>query len=747
MLNKNIFKKTYFRLFLILTIIMVVVLLGFSYLLSFIFSEYAYSQINEFNENKLGQIEENIDFILRKLKSYSLKFYQDPDIQEWFYPEHAKDWIYFTQAKNTVDNFMITEEYIYNVYLINLTSRQILERKTENSLYNFDNFYDQKILDRVLNNPPSSLNYITHQIEDKKYLALVLPATPSRKNIYGYMVVLLDNELLNDYILGNKSSGDTKVNITNNKGQLILGDSNDLIFTNNYLDNNIINSNDEKWHINKSYMETYGWSIYYMTHLENFEKNIYIFRRNILIYTIIIVIILGLAIYLSSKKAYKPIVTLASQIKNRYKNVLKHDELNCIEEHNLFKNTFDLLTENINQMNSELRDNRRLVNEYYLKQWLQQGELTNSIREKLNEQTSVLSFKYIRVAVIRIEAYAKFIEKNDFSSRRLWKYAMENISEDLLNTSEREIRGIDFGSDHIALIIACNQDHEIDLSDKLNQVIDNIEKFIGIKVTIAISNLKEQNTNVKHIYKKVYELSLLKFISGEDKIYKEKDFKEYHKLLKPLPNDSMVNELIVAVRLCEKEKVNTILEQLTNNFRELTPDQCQFHMTYLLYNIFKSFNKLSSVDDYEAIEIQLNKFKNLTEFKKWLRGELLEIINKLNQNENHSRKEKVSMEIIEYIRYNLTDPMLNIDDIADHVSLSSNYVRQIFKDTLNFSISDYILQERVEKVKELLKNTDMNVTDIGKNAGFQSKSHYYATFKKLVGITPGQYRDKIKDQT
>ncbi|MFW6035546.1 MAG: AraC family transcriptional regulator [Halothermotrichaceae bacterium] len=744
MLNKNIFKRTYFRLFLILTIIMVVVLLCFSYLLSFIFSEYAYSQINESNENNLEQIEDNLDFILTKLKSYSLKFYHDPDIQEWFYPEHANSWIYFLQAKNTVKNYMLMEEYIYNVYLINLNSRQVLERKTEIGLYNFDNFYDQEVLEKILNNPPSNLNYIAYKSGDKKHLALVLPATPSRTNNYGYMVVLLDNELLNDYILGNKSSSDIKVNITDNEEQLILGGSDNLLSTNNFSDNNIINLDNKKWHISKSYMETYGWHIYYMAHLENLEKNIYTFRRNIIIYTIIIVIILCLAIYLNSKRAYKPIATLASQIKKRYQNELKQDQLNYTEEYNLIKNTFDLLSEKINQMDSEIRDNRRLVNEYYLKQWLQQGQLTKSIREKLIEQTTILSFDYLRIAVIRIEAYAEFIEENDFSSRRLWKYAMENISKDLLNTAEREIRGIDFGSDHLALLIACNQDDEMDLIDKLNQVIDNIERIIGIKVTVAISNLKEQNNNVKHIYKQVYEISLLKFISGEDKIYKEKDFKEYHKLLKPLPDDSLVNELIVAVRLCEEKEVDTILEQFMEHFQELSHDQCHFHLTYLLYNIFKSFSKLSSVGDYEAIETQLGKFKTLKEVKEWLRGELLEIIDKLNQKENSSRKEKVSLEIIEYIRHNLTDPMLSIDDIADHVSLSSNYVRQIFKDVLNSSISAYILHERVEKVKELLLNTDMNVTDIGENAGFQSKSHYYATFKKEVGITPGQYRDKIK---
>ncbi|WP_420871922.1 helix-turn-helix transcriptional regulator [Cohnella rhizosphaerae] len=57
------------------------------------------------------------------------------------------------------------------------------------------------------------------------------------------------------------------------------------------------------------------------------------------------------------------------------------------------------------------------------------------------------------------------------------------------------------------------------------------------------------------------------------------------------------------------------------------------------------------------------------------------------------------------------------------------------------TLSEYILQERIAKVKELLATTDWTVTDIGERAGFQTKSHFFTIFKKATGLTPSQYRD------
>lgn len=102
--------------------------------------------------------------------------------------------------------------------------------------------------------------------------------------------------------------------------------------------------------------------------------------------------------------------------------------------------------------------------------------------------------------------------------------------------------------------------------------------------------------------------------------------------------------------------------------------------------------------------------------------------------------------MIEYIRYHIHDPRLSVESIADHIELSAKYSRQLFLDHYGMSLSNYILNMRIEKVKELLQQTDMSVAEIAQQAGFQTKSHFFTAFKKATGMTPAQYRYQQIDE-
>jgi AraC-like DNA-binding protein len=106
------------------------------------------------------------------------------------------------------------------------------------------------------------------------------------------------------------------------------------------------------------------------------------------------------------------------------------------------------------------------------------------------------------------------------------------------------------------------------------------------------------------------------------------------------------------------------------------------------------------------------------------------------------RKEKLTEEMVTFIDYHIHDPMLSAEDVAGHVSLSAKYVRQIFMETQEKSLSAYILDLRINKVKELLVTTTLSITDIGERSGFLTKSHFFTAFKKATGLTPNQYRQQ-----
>lgn len=109
-------------------------------------------------------------------------------------------------------------------------------------------------------------------------------------------------------------------------------------------------------------------------------------------------------------------------------------------------------------------------------------------------------------------------------------------------------------------------------------------------------------------------------------------------------------------------------------------------------------------------------------------------------------REKVSVEIHEamhYIGEHLSEK-LTLNQVADHVGLSPNYLSSQFKKELGKSFVDYITQCRVDRAKELLMNTDMKSNEVAEATGFVDNSYFSKTFKKITGKRPSAFRKREK---
>ncbi|MFK8061440.1 MAG: helix-turn-helix domain-containing protein [Polaribacter sp.] len=86
---------------------------------------------------------------------------------------------------------------------------------------------------------------------------------------------------------------------------------------------------------------------------------------------------------------------------------------------------------------------------------------------------------------------------------------------------------------------------------------------------------------------------------------------------------------------------------------------------------------------------------------------------------------------------------IKLKDIASKLQISSHQLSQLLNDNLGKSFAQFINEYRIEDAKQLLKeNTNFTLEAIGFEAGFSSKSSFYATFKKVVGMTPSEFQKK-----
>ena len=96
-------------------------------------------------------------------------------------------------------------------------------------------------------------------------------------------------------------------------------------------------------------------------------------------------------------------------------------------------------------------------------------------------------------------------------------------------------------------------------------------------------------------------------------------------------------------------------------------------------------------------------------------------------------------QVLEYMHAHL-DQDIRLADLAQLLDMSPFHFSRLFKRSLNISPYQYLLHQRIERAKELLKQTDRSIMEIAFCCGFNSHSHLSKQFRQLTGVTPSVYR-------
>lgn len=92
-----------------------------------------------------------------------------------------------------------------------------------------------------------------------------------------------------------------------------------------------------------------------------------------------------------------------------------------------------------------------------------------------------------------------------------------------------------------------------------------------------------------------------------------------------------------------------------------------------------------------------------------------------------------------YIQSHLNENMTR-ESLAAMVYLTPDYLSHLFKRETGFSLTNYIIYERIEEAKRLLAGTNQNISDIATRCGFQNISYFSKQFKRFTGVTPREFR-------
>lgn len=93
------------------------------------------------------------------------------------------------------------------------------------------------------------------------------------------------------------------------------------------------------------------------------------------------------------------------------------------------------------------------------------------------------------------------------------------------------------------------------------------------------------------------------------------------------------------------------------------------------------------------------------------------------------------------------DQALSLEMIANELGLDMHYFSRLFRDSMGITPYQYVLRQRVEKAKKLLRNRELSITEIAQECGFTNASQLAYHFRKFVGISPKTYQQQVRQMS
>jgi len=170
-------------------------------------------------------------------------------------------------------------------------------------------------------------------------------------------------------------------------------------------------------------------------------------------------------------------------------------------------------------------------------------------------------------------------------------------------------------------------------------------------------------------------------------------------------------------------------------------DDIYYWVSSVLIHMKERGIALSSVFGNESPFDQIDKLGTYPAIQAWCLRLHTVVLTMLNNQRNTLRHE-----IVKAIAYTKSHYMnaIRVKEVADMVHLSESYFSYVFTKETGKTFSQYLLDVRIEKAKQLLQADSLSWLEVGERTGFENPKYFTKVFKKHTGITPRQYAESRK---
>jgi len=448
------------------------------------------------------------------------------------------------------------------------------------------------------------------------------------------------------------------------------------------------------------------------------------------------------AIYAFSKKIYKPIDAIINSVRLNSSIDDNQDEFEVISNYMTSINDSKRLLEGM------LDEQRGQIKTLFFSNLLR-GKLSQAQAETRAQRLELpLYCKWFCISHYKIEN----ISQSDFErfDTDLVMFAVKNIAEELLESQSILFCGV-FDSDFIIFHKIENENQaEVEkyIAQTTQKLINVITSSLHVQFGCGVSNVFAYLYDASEAY--INATDALKYRSRTDEKcigFYSKMGKEYQETF-IFPKNSLNGiKTAISEKNFDKAKghLHTFIETL---FRQSVGySEFEHSIVKLVLNISEYLQELNQSRG-EGKRLQTPEIAGLLslgysrDVEQWLLDNLLiPVFAEFNQ----ERQLSLSEQVVKIIKEEYDTP-LTLEYCASKIGYHSSYVSRVFRQQMGYSFKEYLYLYRIDKSKQLLSFTDMKIQDISNKLCYNNAQNFIRMFKKVEGITPGEYRLKHQNK-
>lgn len=299
---------------------------------------------------------------------------------------------------------------------------------------------------------------------------------------------------------------------------------------------------------------------------------------------------------------------------------------------------------------------------------------------------------------------------------------------------------------YLTLVMVSDTTTAQSLNSPVHQICILLEKTCGIHTTVLLSEVAVGTEQFPGLYQQIVDCTKYRYILGKENLIQYSDICDREFCYKR--NTEYIRNRIWDWMKQKRDNItefDLISEIINCSMNETRADAesiflFQKDMTEVLNEIGKQLKLQTDAAWKEQLKV-LTGSGSWMEYKLYL-SEAMKLI-QVNYQTQNAGKDVVG-QVADYIVRNYQNPDLNLNYLADIFQVSAQYLSRIFRSRYDTGILDYIAEVRIEKSKEELHNSSYTIEIIAQNNGFTSVVSFIRTFKKIMGMTPGAYRESLK---